>query len=112
MDSVATNAGTASSSAHEGRENEGLNGALFVDTEKVRGPLDGCGARSKRPSTQCWTLRRTEWRAPGSTSNRQNTRAGSYQRKLATKAGGGDAQGAAAAEAAAEDRNHRAAQAA
>jgi transposase-like protein len=93
MDSVATNAGTASGGAQEGRENggQGLKDALVLDTDKVRGHLDEV-VRSTVEETLNAMLDAEADRVAGAgkyerSAERQDTRAGSYQRKLQTKAG-------------------------
>jgi len=97
MDRVATNAGTASGLMQEGseaaglKETEALKGALVVDTDKVRGHLDEV-VRSTVEETLNAMLDAEADRVAGAgkyerSAERQDTRAGSYQRKLQTKAG-------------------------
>ena len=84
MQSVSTDAGTASGS-------EGLKSALIVDTEKVRGHLDEV-VRSTVEQTLNQLLDEEADRVAGAgryerSAERVDTRAGSYRRKLQTKAG-------------------------
>src|SRR5688572_4004380 len=97
MDSVAANAGTASGLTREvsegngHKETEALKGALVVDTDKVRGHLDEV-VRSTVEETLNAMLDAEADRVAGAgkyerSPDRQDTRDGSYQRKLQTKAG-------------------------
>lgn len=86
MESVSTNAGTASE-----RAGEGLDAALVIDTEKVRSHLDEV-VRSTVEQTLNELLDAEADRIAGAgryqrSPDRQDTRAGSYRRTLATKAG-------------------------
>ena len=86
MDSVATSAGTASAGTREGYE-----GAVLVDTDKVRAHVDEV-VRSTVEETLNAMLDAEADRVAGAgkyerSPERMDTRAGSYQRKLQTKAG-------------------------
>jgi putative transposase len=86
MESVSTNPGTASPS-----RGEALKDAIVVDTERVRGHLDEV-VRSTVEQTLNQLLDEEADRVAGAgkyerTTDRQDTRAGSYRRKLQTKAG-------------------------
>jgi transposase-like protein len=86
MESVATGPGSASISAPEG-----LRSAVVVDTEKVRAHVDEV-VRSTVESTLNQLLDAEADRVAGAgryerSEERRDTRAGSYRRKLQTKAG-------------------------
>jgi transposase-like protein len=86
MESVSRNAGTASVQCEDG-----LKTAVVVDTEKVRGHLDEV-VRSTVEQTLNQLLDEEADRVAGAgryerSADRQDTRAGSYRRKLQTKAG-------------------------
>jgi transposase-like protein len=86
MESVSKNARTASVLCEDG-----LKAAVVVDTEKVRGHLDEV-VRSTVEQTLNQLLDEEADRVAGAgryerSAERQDTRAGSYQRKLQTKAG-------------------------
>jgi transposase-like protein len=90
MDRVATDQGTASGGTAEGQE-QGLKGAVIVDTERVRGHLDEV-VRSTVEQTLNQLLDEEADRVAGAgryerSADRQDTRAGSYRRRLQTKAG-------------------------
>lgn len=86
MESVSTAAGTARPTT-----GERLRGAIVVDTEQVRGHLDEV-VRSTVEQTLNQLLDEEADRVAGAgryerSPERQDTRAGSYRRKLQTKAG-------------------------
>jgi transposase-like protein len=86
MESVSGNAGTAREPA-----GEGLKSAVVVDTEKVRSHLDEV-VRSTVEETLNQLLDQEADRVAGAgkyerSAERMDTRAGSYRRKLQTKAG-------------------------
>lgn len=90
MESVAKDAGTASPSTGEPTR-EALAGAIVVDEEKVRGHLDEV-VRSTVERTLNELLDEEADRVAGAgryqrSPERVDTRAGSYRRKLQTKAG-------------------------
>ena len=94
MQSVSTDGGTARASTQEGLGASGpdaLKSALIVDTEKVRGHLDEV-VRSTVEQTLNQLLDEEADRVAGAgryerSEERRDTRAGSYRRKLQTKAG-------------------------
>ena len=95
MESVSANSGSASELAAsvEGpaEGGNGLRQAIVVDAEKVRGHVDEV-VRSTVEATLNQLLEEEADRIAGAgryerTAERQDTRAGSYQRKLQTKAG-------------------------
>lgn len=93
MQSVAKDAGSASEPAQEGSASgvDPLKRAITVDTEKVRGHLDEV-VRSTVEDTLNKLLDEEADRIAGAgryerSPERQDTRAGSYKRKLQTKAG-------------------------
>ena len=94
MASVAKRPGTARGTAEEGPAAEaksGLASALTVDTEKVRSHLDE-EVRSTVEQTLNQLLDEEADRVAGAgkyerSPERRDTRAGSYRRKLQTKAG-------------------------
>jgi len=98
MQSVATDAGSASGAAAasaagqvETAGSEALRQALVIDTEKVRGHLDEV-VRSTVEQTLNQLLDEEADRVAGAgryerSGDRKDTRAGSYTRKLQTKAG-------------------------
>lgn len=97
MQSVATDAGSASGAAAVAASqvgtagSEALKQALVIDTEKVRGHLDEV-VRSTVEATLNQLLDEEADRIAGAgkyecSAERRDTRAGSYQRKLQTKAG-------------------------
>lgn len=86
MDSVATDSGSASPATAEG-----IKDAVVIDTEKVRSHVDEV-VRSTVEQTLNALLDAEADRVAGAgryerSPDRQDTRAGSYQRKLQTKAG-------------------------
>jgi transposase-like protein len=93
MQNVTHNAGSASDSNRQTSraDDEALKQAITVDTEKVRGHLDEV-VRSTVEATLNQLLDEEAGRVAGAgkyerSSDRKDTRAGSYQRKLQTKAG-------------------------
>ena len=94
MESVTTDGGRSSVDRVEDRgggPSDGLRQAISVDTEKVRGHLDEV-VRSTVEQTLNQLLDEEADRIAGAgkyerTAERKDTRAGSYQRKLQTKAG-------------------------
>lgn len=99
MESVSANLGSASQSERPdeqperqaGVAGEGLRQAIVVDAEKVRGHVDEV-VRSTVEATLNQLLDEEADRIAGAgkyerTADRQDTRAGSYRRKLQTKAG-------------------------
>jgi putative transposase len=94
MKSVSTDAGPAREAGGfgpDGSRPDGLKSAVMIDTEKVRGHLDEV-VRSTVEQTLNQLLDEEADRVAGAgryerSGERRDTRAGSYQRKLHTKAG-------------------------
>ncbi len=94
MQSVPVNSGSSSNTERQadgGASGEALEQAIVVDTEKVRGHLDEM-VRSTVEQTLNQLLDEEADRVAGAgkyerSAGRKDTRAGSYQRKLQTKAG-------------------------